>query len=267
MVAIPKRYRGWRQYHDGTANVAGGYLSTVIDGVEVQRHAANGITTLMRQDLSSVVPVTTNTDGGVIKIGSSSTPASTPVATTAASMSMVRMIFGLDHTSSYGFYTRSYIRTASISADAARIFATVHDVAATDARALHASLSFGDSGTVSGLGAVIEATLHMKSGAGAAGTLYGVKSAIHSDAATSDPAGATTLAYYAAVNQGNTTGDDDVDTDAVLFDVQGHATGTGTLFQTVTTAYTLGEITNSLKVKVGANIYHILLSNVGAQAT
>lgn len=168
----------------------------------------------------------------------------------------------------YGFYWRHYLSTtAGISGDAMRAFCTVNNIAAGTARGLHASLSFGTSGTVTGLGCAIEATLHIPNDASQAGTLYGVKSAINSDGATSDPAGATTLAYFAAVNQGDTTGDDDVDTDAVLVDVQGHATGTGTLFQTTTTAYTLGEITNSLKIKVGGTIYHLLASTTGAQAT
>lgn len=167
----------------------------------------------------------------------------------------------------YGAYFRHYASEAGISNDCLRAFGTVNNVAAGTARGAHISLSFGTTGTVTGLGCALEATLHIPNQATQAGTLYAVKAAINSDGATSDPAGATTLAYYAAVNQGDTTGDDDVDTDAVLFDVQGHAAGTGTLFQTTTTAYTLGEITNSLKIKVGGTIYHLLASTTGAQAT
>ena len=167
----------------------------------------------------------------------------------------------------YGAYFRHYVSTAALSNDCLRAFGTVNNVAAATVRGAHISLSFGTTGTVTGLGAALEATLHIPNQATQTGTLYAVKAAINSDGATSDPAGATTLAYYAAVNQGDTTGDDDVDTDAVLIDVQGHATGTGTLFQTVTTAYTLGEITNSLKIKVGGTIHHLLASTTGAQAT
>lgn len=167
----------------------------------------------------------------------------------------------------YGAYFRHYISSAGKSDDCFRAYNTVNNVAAGTARGAHISLDFAATGTVTGLGAALEATLHIPNQATQAGTLYAVKAAINSDGATSDPSGATTLAYFAAVNQGDTTGDDDVDTDAVLIDVQGHATGTGTLFQTVTTAYTLGEITNSLKIKVGDTIYHLLASTTGAQAT
>lgn len=207
-----------------------------------------------------------STDGALIKAGSSTTPASTPIATAANSQSMVRIITGLDHTGSYGVYFRSYIRTAGISADAFRAYGTVLDVAAGTVRGAHISLSFGSTGTVTGLGVALECTLHIANQATQAGTLAALKLAIESDGATSDPNGAQ-LSYIRFDNQGNTTGDDDVDTDAYLFDIQGHATGTGTLFQTVTTAYTLGEITNSLKIRVGGTVYHVLLSTTGAQAT
>ena len=167
----------------------------------------------------------------------------------------------------YGAYFRHYASEAGISNDCLRAFGTVNNVAAATARGAHISLSFGDTGTVTGLGCALEATLHIPNQATQAGTLYAVKAAINSDGSTSDPAGATTLAYYAAVNQGDTTGDDDVDTDAVVLDVQGHAAGTGTLFQTVTTGYALSELTGSLKCKVGDTIYHIVLADRGAQAT
>ena len=167
----------------------------------------------------------------------------------------------------YGAYFRHYLSTAAVSNDCLRAYGTVNNVAAATARGAHISLSFGATGTVTGLGCALEATLHIPNQATQSCTLYAIKAAINSDGATSDPAGATTLAYFGAVNQGDTTGDDDVDTDAVLIDVVGHAAGTGTLFQAVTTAYTLGEITHSLKCKVDGTVVHLLASTTGAQAT
>lgn len=215
----------------------------------------------------SGVPLAADTDGAVIKIGSSSTPASTPIPTKAANMTMHREVYGLDHDGAYGVYFRSYVRAAAISADAFRAFNTVQNVAAATARGAHVSLSFGDSGQVSGLGAVIEATLHMRSTAGAAGTLYGVKSAIHSDAATSDPAGATTLAYFAAVNQGDATGGADVDDDAVLFHIDGHTVGDDNMVDTAATEYALSEITHGIKVKVGSTVLWLLASSTNPKST
>lgn len=241
-------HKGWARHPDG-------YLSTYYNETEVLRLNAGGFL------------AKSNTDGAVLKIGSSTTPASTPVATNAASQSMVRMIFGLDHDGGYGFYTRSYVRTAAISADAARIYGSVHNVAAATARGLHASLSFGDTGTVSGLGAAIEATLHIPNSATQAGTLYAVKAAINSDGSTSDPAGATVLAYFAAVNQGDATGGADVDDDAVLLHIDGHTIGNGNLVEAVGTAYALAEFTHSIRIKIGGTLYYIPISNLAASAT
>lgn len=240
---------GWVRSHDG------GYISSFYDGTELNRYNANGLL------------AKTNTDGAVIKIGSSSTPASTPVATNADNQSMVRMIFGLDHDGGYGFYTRSYVRTAAISADAGRIYGTVHNVAAATARGLHASLSFSDTGTVTGLGAAIEATLHIPNQAAQSGTLYAVKAAINSDGSTSDTAGATTVAYIGAVNQGDATGGADVDDDAVLVHIDGHTIANGNLVEAVGTAYALSEFTHSLRIKFGSTLYYIPLSNLAGSAT
>lgn len=209
----------------------------------------------------------TDTDGAVLKIGSSTTPASTPLATEVASQSMVRMIFGIDHDGGYGFYTRSFVRAAAISGDAARIYNTVYDVAGATARGLHASLSFGTSGTVTGLGAAIEATLHLPSTAGAAGTLYAVKAAINSDAATSDPAGATTIGFIGVVNQGDATGGADVDDDAVLFHFDGFTVGDDNMIDTAATEYALAEITHGIKCKVGSTTIWLLGSTTNPKST
>lgn len=208
-----------------------------------------------------------DTAGAIFKAGSSTTPASTPIATKAANQSMWRAIFGIDHDGGYGVYTRSYVRTAAISGDAARIYGTVHNVAAATARGLHASLSFSDTGTVTGLGAAIEATLHIPNQATQSGSLYAVKAAINSDGATSDPAGATVLAYLGAVNQGNATGAADVDDDAVLVHIDGHTIGNGNLVEAVGTAYALAEFTHSIRINIGGTLYYIPVSNLAASAT
>lgn len=205
--------------------------------------------------------------GAIFKAGSSTTPASTPIATQAANQSMWRAIFGIDHDGGYGVYTRSYVRTAAISGDAARIYGTVQNVAAATARGLHASLSFGASGTITGLGAAIEATLHVPETAGQTGSLYAVKAAINSDAATSDPAGATVLAYFGAVNQGNATGGADVDDDAVLVHIDGHTIGDDNMVDSVATEYALAEITHGVKINVGGTIMWLLGSTTNPKST
>ena len=169
--------------------------------------------------------------------------------------------------SQYGAYFRHYVSTAAISNDCLRAFATVNNVAAATVRGAHISLSMGASGTVTGLGAALECTLHIPTTAGQTGTIYAVKAAINSDGAASDPAGATTLAYFAAVNQGDATGGADVDDDAALIHIDGHTIGNGNLIEAVGTAYALSEFTHSIRIKVGGTAYYIPISNLAGSAT
>lgn len=209
--------------------------------------------------------VSVETDGAVIKMGS--TTAGQRLASSAASQSMIREVFELDHDSGYGHYTRSYIATAAISADAFRAFATVEDVAAATVRGAHISLSMGASGTVTGLGCALEATLHIPTTAGQTGTIYAVKAAINSDGAASDPAGATTLAYFAAVNQGDATGGADVDDDAVLLHIDGHTIADDNMVDSAATEYALAEITHGIKIKVGSTTMWLLASTTNPKST
>lgn len=189
------------------------------------------------------------------------------ITSSAASESKFRGIYEFNHDGGYGWYTRSYVSTAALSADAFRAYGTVENVAAATVRGAHISLSMGTSGTVTGLGCALEATLHIPSTAGQTGTIYAIKAAINSDAATSDPAGATTLAYFAAVNQGDATGGADVDDDAALFHIDGHTIGNGNLVEAVGTAYALSEFTHSIRIKFGSTLYYIPISNLAASAT
>ena len=209
-------------------------------------------------------PLAANTDGGLVKMGTSSAR----IVQDTANYRFLNYNFDNGATSgdSRGMYLRQFITGAGGGGDTARIFATVEDVAANTVRGAHISLNFGSTGTVTGLGVALECTLHIANQATQGGTMSPLKVAIHSDGATSDPSGSL-LSYINVVNQGNTTGDDDVDTDAHLFNITGHAAGTGTFFQTVTTGYVLGEITNSIKINVGGTVYHLLASTLGAQAT
>lgn len=200
--------------------------------------------------------VSTETDGAVRKAGDTTDR----LASSAASQSMIREIFEHNHDGGYGHYTRSYIGTAAISADAVRAFATVEDVAAATARGLHASLSFGTSGTVTGLGAAVEATLHMPSGGGMAGTNYAVKAAINADGAGSDPAGATTIAFVGVVAQGTQAGIDDLEDDGVFLDFQGFtADADAAHFLSSVSLAELPTGTVGIRCKVGAALYYLPL--------
>jgi hypothetical protein len=153
-------------------------------------------------------------------------------------------------------YNRLYINVAAQSGNALRSFASVQDVAANTVRGAHISLSFGTSGTITGLGAAIEATVHIPSGGGMAGTVTALNLAMNSDGTGSDPAGVTELSYIRFVNQGDATGGVDVDDDVFLFSIQGHTEGTGNLVYDITDGAALPS-NGSIRIKIGANTRYL----------
>lgn len=163
-------------------------------------------------------------------------------------------------------YTRLYFTGAGVSGECARIFASVSDVAAATVRGMHCSLSFGSTGSVTGLGVAAEFTLHIPSGGGLAGTVSPIKTAINADGAASDPVGSV-LSHIQCVNQGDATGDDDTDTDAHLLHIQGHAIGNGNMIEAVQTGYELAEWTHGIKIRIGSDTYWIPISNLAPSAT
>lgn len=157
----------------------------------------------------------------------------------------------------YGAYFRHYITGIAGSGDALRAFGTVQNVAAGTVRGAHVSLSFGSTGTVSGLGVALECTLHIANQATQAGTLAALKVAIHSDGSTSDPSGSA-LSYIRVDNQGDATGGADVDDDANLFDIQGHTIGAGNMVEASTTE---ANYSHSVRIKIGSTLYYLMLAS------
>ena len=239
---------GWKRLKDYTGSVLGLYSAGQI-----------------RADVGNA---TLTTEGGassalLLGMGNSTTRA----VTGTASAKFLSFYTEGNADGIYGAYFRHYVSTAAVGNDCLRAFGTVNNVAASTVRGAHVSLSFGTSGTVSGLGAALEATLHIPNSATQAGTLYAVKAAINSDGSTSDPAGATVLAYLGAVNQGDATGGADVDDDVALIHIDGHTIGNGNLVEAVGTAYALSEFTHSIRIKVGSTLYYIPISNLAGSAT
>lgn len=207
-----------------------------------------------RINLSANVLKSGNTDGGLLKAGTSASPVS---CGTVASMKFdSRYVKSLAVSGeAVALYNRLYVAGAGGEGIALRSFCTVSDVAATNARGAHISLSFGSSGTVSGLGAALEATLHIPNDGSQAGTLCAIKAAIHSDGSSSDPAGAQ-VSFFRVDNQGDATGAADVDTDAYLFDLQGFTPGAGSMVDSTSLAE-LPANSIALKIRVGASVYYL----------
>jgi len=160
-----------------------------------------------------------------------------------------------------GEYLRLYLTGAGGGGEALRVFTTVEDVAAGTAHGAHISLNFGTSGTVTGQGIASRNTLHIPATALASNvTMAAVQAEIWSDASTSDPGGSTILSLFRGVNGGNATGMADVDTDAVLFDLQGFTVGNAKMIE-------LGApsaIAGSIKIRIGSTIYYLPFSTTAS---
>lgn len=158
---------------------------------------------------------------------------------------------------SRGHYIRHYISGAGGGGEAARIYGTVQNVIANTVRGAHISLDFAATGKVTGLGVALECTLHIPNQGTQSGTLAAIKLAINSDGSTSDPSGAQ-LSYIRVDNQGNSTGQVDVDDDAYLFDIQGHTIGSGNL---VEVAVDETSYSHNIRIRIGATDYYLMVAN------
>lgn len=181
----------------------------------------------------------------------------TPVQTASGSVNFLGYWVQTSATSGdvRGIYMRLFFTGAGGTGEAARLYATVTDVAASTVRGAHISLSFAASGTVTGLGAALETTLHLNTGGTAGGTLTSLNCAINSDGSSSDPAGSA-LSYIRFSNQGSAT--DDVDDDAYLFDIQGGTIGTDNL---VEVAQAEASYEHNIRIRVGSTIMYLMCAD------
>lgn len=200
-----------------------------------------------RLDLSSATVAAANTDGGVIKCGTSAAR----VTEDTADMKFLAFYFDNGATSgdNRGVYLRQYLTGAGGGGEAARIFTTVEDVAGGTVHGAHISLNFGTSGTLTGLGVAVRGTLHIgQSSSWSGGSCAALQAEIYSDHADADPAGMTSLACIRVVNDGSAK--DDVDDDAVLFDFAGWTVADGNMIAVDGSPTTCPNITNSFKVRL-----------------
>lgn len=156
-----------------------------------------------------------------------------------------------------GMYLRLYHSGAGAGGEAARIFTTVNNVAAGTAHGAHVSLSFGTTGTVTGLGVAGRNTLHIANQGTQAGTLAAVQAELYADGSDSDPAGAD-VTFLRVIADGHADGIADLADDATFFSVQGFtagADGANTIFRTAAPT----TLAASLKVKVGSTLYYLPL--------
>lgn len=201
-----------------------------------------------RLDLSDATTKATNTDGGVIKAGTSAAP----VTEDTANMKFISLYWDDGATSgdARGIYNRLAITGAGGGGESLRTFTSVVDVAGATAHGAHISLSFGTSGSVTGQGVATRSTLHMPATALAASnvTYAALQAEIWSDAATSDPAG-NLLSALRVVNGGDTTGAADVDDDCAAIEFVGWTVGDGNMIATKAAA-AAPNVTHSIRIRL-----------------
>ena len=210
-MAVATEYNGFKKVLDSSTSELAVYSKG-------QKRVEFGNTTLTTEGA--------NTAALLFGYGTSTTPVS---CGTTASKNFAGFWTSSAATSgdSRGLYWRHYIAGAGGDGEAVRAFTTINNVAAAGgSHGIHASLSFGTTGTTTGLGCAGRFTLHIANQATQAGTLCAVMAEINSDGSTSDPAGSL-LSVFRVVNGGDATGLQDVDTDCFLFDFSGWSSGSG----------------------------------------
>jgi len=182
---------------------------------------------IARLDLSSCTVGASNTDGGVIKCGTSSSR----VVEDTANMKFMSFYFDNGATSgdNRGMYLRLYLTGAGGGGEACRIFTDCEDVACGTAHGAHISIKFGTSGSVTGLGVASRNTVHAPNSALSGGTYAATQAEVYSDGASTDISGATVYSFFRVVNDGNATGVANVDDNIFLFDFSGMTASSGNM--------------------------------------
>lgn len=187
-----------------------------------------------------------------IKVGNGT---GAPLALTTASMKFFDVY--IRHTATSGDnrlgYFRLYLAGAGNGGECFRVFTTVEAAAGT-AHGQHTSLSFGTSGSVSGLGVAHRMTLHGKDAAMFA-TVAGGQSELYADGASTNYAAATEHSIHRFVNDGDATGKA---TATNVFAFSGLSTGAGKMFHDLTVS-AVGDFTKSLRIVVNGVAYYIPL--------
>jgi len=144
--------------------------------------------------------VTANTDGAFIKAGTSSSP----IVKDTSNLKFVSLYFdnGATGGDNRGIYNRLYLTGAGGGGESLRSFTTVSNVAGSTAHGAHLSLSFGTSGSITGLGVATRATLHVPNVVMSGGTYAAGQSEVYFDGTTARIAGTTVSSIHRFVADG-----------------------------------------------------------------
>jgi len=194
-------------------------------------------------------------DGEVAAPPYTNGPYTWTLSTALADAKILNFVFTNSATSgdNRGVYNRFYLTGAGSGGESLRTYTSIQAACGT-AHGIHASLDFsGDTtGELSGLGCAGRFTLHIPDDAAwASGTITAIQAELWADGAASDPDGVTELSMFRGVIGGNTTGDDDIETDAAFLSLS-CTPATGAFVDSNITALT-GKA--SLRVNVNGTLY------------
>lgn len=218
-----------------------------------------------RLDFSSCTVAAANTDGGIIKAGTSSSP----VTEDTANMKFMSFYFDDGATSgdARGMYLRLYITGAGGGGEAARVFTTVSNVAGANAHGQHTSLSFGTSGTLTGQGIASRNTLHIPNVQWSSNnvTYSALQAEIWADGATTDPQ-ATNLSFIRVVAGGTQAGIDDIEDDAFMFAFNGFTAASGNVIGGNTSDECQLNFTNwvPIRIQIGSTTHYLVAAQTVA---
>lgn len=157
-----------------------------------------------------------------------------------------------------GMYLRLYHSAAGADGEAARIFTTVNNVGAANAKGSHISLSFGTSGYITGEGIAARSTLQVPNAAmHAAGTYAASEAEISCDGASSDPSPVTQMSLFRATLSGNATGVGKTDLKAALLALDGNTIGAGKIMA----AKSAAAVSHTLRISVNGTPYYLMVSD------
>lgn len=200
-----------------------------------------------RIDFSGATVLAGNTDGGLIKGGTSSAR----IIEDTANMKFIS--FYVDNGATSGdnrlMYLRQYLTGAGGGGEALRAFTTVENVAGGTAHGAHISLNFGTTGSITGLGIPVRSTLHVPNQVQSGGTYAGGQSEIYFDGTSARIAGATKASIHRFLCDGVAGYTNDVPN---VFEFVG-------LNATQLQSNTASAADHILRIDVGGTLYGIML--------
>ena len=214
-----------------------------------------------RIDFTDATILAANTDGGIIKAGTSSTP----LVEDTANMKFISLYFDNGATSgdNRGIYNRLFLTGTGGGGESLRSFTTVNNVRGGTAHGAHISLNFNATGSLTGLGVATRSTLHIANQAHTSlpGTLAAIQPEIWSDGTNSDPVGLTELSLIRCSIGGHANGIADVDDDAFLLVLDGGGIGSGNI---VEASNTETNYSHTARCKLnGTTVFMMFASQVG----